>query len=337
MMINADSTRECVDVNGGCPAGHFVNSQFICTPCDATCDSCFGSRPDQCITCKDTTQVLQPIQMLRVQRLNMKNEFNFMSEKSDFVLEYEIPTYIPTHGVCAADCNVEGFALWNNNGVCTMCGSLGCTQCDSTGVCTKCNKKQRLSLIEDPFDSTNKICEPCELLMNGCRICEETNSQSCLACQYPKFSLLTDITGISTCVRRCPSGMFSNNVPLVPADVPTTMKNLDSNTCTPCHTDCTECKGAANFCLLCSAPGMFAQSDGTCAATCPAGTFKGEGRCQKCKANTATCEIDLATGQYKALTCTTGFFIDISGKKCVQQNKCGKGYFGKASTGKCTA
>ena len=337
MVINADGTRECVDVNGGCPAGHFVNPQFICTPCDASCSSCVGSRPDQCITCADSTQVLQPIQMLKVEKLNMKNEFDFKSEKSDIVLEYENPTDVPKHGTCAADCNIEGFALWKNNTVCTMCGSLGCTECDSTGVCTKCDKKQRLSLIADPADSTKKICEPCELLNSGCRLCEETNSKSCLACKSPKFSLLEDSTGLKTCVRRCPSGMFSEPQVLAATLAPTTMKDLNYNKCSPCLTGCTECKGKGDFCLLCSDAGMFAQPDGTCAATCPAGTFTGDGRCQKCDTNTETCEINSVSGEYKALTCATGFFIDISETKCVQQSQCGKGYFGQVSTGKCTA
>ena len=240
MMIKTDGTRECVDANGGCPANHFVNPQFMCTPCDATCNSCVGSRPDQCITCKDTTQVLQPIQMLKVQRLNMKNKANFMSQNSNFVLEYEIPSNVTTHGICATGCNIEGFALWNNNSVCTMCGTLGCTQCDTNGVCTKCDKRQRLSLVADPSDSTKKICAPCEQLARGCRLCEETNSKSCLACKFPKFSLLADSTGIKKCVRRCPSGMFSEPQVLATTVVPTTMKDLNYNKCSPCLSGCTE-------------------------------------------------------------------------------------------------
>jgi len=160
MLVHPNMTRECVAIEDGCPSGQYVNAQFICTPCDSSCDTCFGKRRDQCITCKDATQVLRPIQMLRVDRINMKNDFEFEVGKSEFSLEYEIPEDVPSHGVCAADCMVEGFALWNNNGTCEMCSPHGCSECDSNGMCTQCSKKQRLSLIDNPEDSTDKWCEP---------------------------------------------------------------------------------------------------------------------------------------------------------------------------------
>ena len=334
--ILPDGTKECVLTDGGCPTGHFVNSHDTCEACDPTCETCFGKGPNVCGSCSDTSHVLVPMQMLRVERVNTRNELNYEFGKADYSLEYELPEDLPEHGFCAADCEVEGFALWDNDGVCQMCEPQGCSQCNAMGVCEECSMKQRLSLVDDlGTDPVEKYCAPCELLEDGCRMCESDDNESCMACEFPKFSLIGNDDGSKSCIKRCPPNMFKEMKMVDAADAPKTMKKLEYNECSDCDASCVECKGAADFCLLCTDQTKFALSDGTCADACPSGTFTGDGRCQKCGKNTETCEIDAGTGDYMVLTCETGFFKDKASKKCIGPTKCGKGYFADGSSNSC--
>ena len=340
MMIAPDGARTCIPDDPGCPDGYYLGSGGACRMCDSSCATCFDGGPHNCKTCSDSSQVLRPMQFLRLDRLNARSEYEFWTGGSDFSLEYQPPDDVPVHGTCAADCDVEGFALWNDTNICVPCMAFGCTECDNNGMCTHCSKRHRLSLIDDPEGPENpgdpvmKICAPCMLMEDGCRLCEDDNIMSCKMCN-PMYSLMTQDDGSKTCVHRCPSGFFSKSEDIDPSMAPDTMRYLGHMVCTECGTDCEECRGDEDHCLLCKDPTKIARPDGTCGTDCPDGFFAGDGRCQKCRNNTATCEIDSVTNEYKALTCEDDFFRDQSMTKCIEQRKCGKGYFGNGSSGDC--
>lgn len=270
---------ECLSEETGCPTGYYDNHQGKCLQCDAACTSCAGPSHDHCTQCP-SAEVLVPHQKLRLDRLNHENTLGFELGEMDFSITYgtEDPEDEVIFGTCAVDCMVEGFATWDNSGVCELCKPHGCTACDTDGLCTECDKSKGLSLITDPLDSSIVHCAPCEV--SGCKLCNDADHTQCQMCKKG-FSLHTNDEGDMVCVRKCPEGLFSEVTSLDVASAPEFMTNLDHRVCSPCDSACDKCKDASDFCLLCSDPALSAQPDGSCTTGCPDGFFEIDRSCKK--------------------------------------------------------
>jgi hypothetical protein len=270
---------ECIPEDEGCPDGFYQNHQDKCLPCDDACTTCAGPAPDHCTSCP-AGEVLRPHQKLRVDRINQENALAFEMGDFEFNITYgaEDPEDEIVFGACAADCGIEGFATWDNSGVCELCKPQGCSACDTTGVCTECDISRGLSLIPDEDDPTILYCAPCEVL--GCKLCATDDHTQCQMCRKG-FSLQDDDEGNKVCLRGCPSGQFSEVQTLAATDAPELMTNLDHRVCSPCDTTCTECKEAADTCLLCSDSTQTVQPDGSCSTGCPDGFFEIDRSCKK--------------------------------------------------------
>lgn len=139
-----------------------------------------------------------------------------------------------------------------------------------------CDKKQGLSLITDPQDASKKVCAECSLKKNGCRLCKDDDITQCKMCEAG-YSLETNSDNKKVCVKKCSKGYFAKEMTLSSSEAFDTMRDLKYSVCTACSGDCSECKGAATTCLLCTDSTKFTKLDGTCATSCSAGTFGAEG------------------------------------------------------------
>ena len=153
--MNSAGNVECIPEDDGCPDGFYENHQAKCLPCDDACVTCAGPAADHCTSCP-TTEVLRPHQKLRVDRLNQENALGFELGEFEFNITYgaEDPEDEIIFGACGADCDIEGFATWDNAGICELCQPQGCSECDASGMCTACDISRGLSLITDANDTT---------------------------------------------------------------------------------------------------------------------------------------------------------------------------------------
>lgn len=179
----------------------------------------------------------------------MDNELDLLQGYTDVNITFE-PGENPEQfifGRCHTEtsCNVPGFALWNENGVCMPCDSLGCSECDESGVCTACNRELGLSLTTSDDGSTE--CIPCLLESFGCKFCVADNPTQCQVCKKG-HALKTDQNQMKFCVRNCDEGWFAKEITAAPSDVPFTTTELTHSVCTECDSSvCAECKTSADF------------------------------------------------------------------------------------------
>ena len=155
-----------------------------------------------------------------------------------------------------------------------------------------------------------KVCSMC--WMPNCKLCADDSTSSCKMCE--KGYALQGPDDMKMCVKRCEKGTYREKMTMDKSMVPDFIKNLDYAVCKNCSDSCSKCKDKADFCLQCKADGEFAQPDGTCDTTCPAGTYPRDGKCKNCGPNIATCGINDTTGEFEAKTCKDGFFVGKLGK-----------------------
>jgi len=225
MKVASDGTRTCVAASTGCGAGFFANEQMICKPCDSTCATCISGGPDGCLTCTDSAKVVLSTK-IHIDKNNQESDFEKQTGSTTVAPKFEVDPNQKFGGKCEANCNgVEGIAMYAKSGVCTVCEPFGCTACDSSGVCTACDKKKGLSLVTDAATS-KKVCSKCTLLDKGCLLCQDTDNTKCKMCKFPEYSLDTTT---NTCVKKCSSGFFAKEMTLAASDAPPTKTMLKYN------------------------------------------------------------------------------------------------------------
>uniref|UniRef100_A0AAQ4NZV3 Proprotein convertase subtilisin/kexin type 5b n=1 Tax=Gasterosteus aculeatus aculeatus TaxID=481459 RepID=A0AAQ4NZV3_GASAC len=97
-----NNTRMCVSE---CPSGFFRDDRKRCKKCSSLCDTCVGSRSDQCTTCR-----------------------------TGFHLNEGANT-------CGANCG-DGFYLDNDSNICRRCPE-NCKKCTTSNICTECKPGMR--------------------------------------------------------------------------------------------------------------------------------------------------------------------------------------------------
>ncbi|XP_062855358.1 proprotein convertase subtilisin/kexin type 5b isoform X1 [Trichomycterus rosablanca] len=141
-----NNTRMCVSE---CPSGFFRDDKRRCKKCSPLCESCIGSRSDQCTSCRPGL---------------------YLREGSN---------------TCVYTCP-EGTYLDHDASTCRKC-SENCKKCTSANVCTEC--KPRLSLQGNKcqlncepgtyYNGHKRMCEQCH---PTCSTCAGTGMEACTKC-----------------------------------------------------------------------------------------------------------------------------------------------------------
>ncbi|XP_028269207.1 proprotein convertase subtilisin/kexin type 5b isoform X1 [Parambassis ranga] len=156
-----NNTRMCVSE---CPGGFFRDDKKRCKKCFSSCDTCVGSRSDQCTTCR-----------------------------TGFHLNEGSNTCV---SICA-----DGFYLDNNSNICRRCQE-NCKKCTAANICTECKPGMSLQgtkcqMTCGPgtyYNGHRRACEPCH---RACATCAGTGIEACTKCA--DGYLLEDWRCVSTC------------------------------------------------------------------------------------------------------------------------------------------
>uniref|UniRef100_A0A8C6Q512 Proprotein convertase subtilisin/kexin type 5b n=1 Tax=Nothobranchius furzeri TaxID=105023 RepID=A0A8C6Q512_NOTFU len=154
-----NNTRMCVSE---CPSGFFRDDRKRCKKCSSTCETCVGSRSDQCITCRPG--------------------FHFIEDSN----------------TCVVNCG-DSFYLDRGTLVCTRCLE-NCKKCTSSSICTECKPGMSLQgdkcqMTCDPgtyYNGHRRTCEPCH---RACATC--AGVEACTKCA--EGYLLEDWRCVSSC------------------------------------------------------------------------------------------------------------------------------------------
>ncbi|XP_056379292.1 proprotein convertase subtilisin/kexin type 5 isoform X1 [Hyla sarda] len=280
-----NNTRICVSE---CPSGHYFAEKKRCKKCFPNCETCVGSRSDQCTSCKPGY---------------------YLNEETNS---------------CTTNCP-DGFYLNENKKLCRKCHE-NCKTCTSADNCTEC--RHGLSLqgsrclisCEDGkyYSMVKKECEPCH---RSCATCSGAGIDNCINCAKEMFfedgRCVTlcgsqyyiappKANGFKTC-KRCDgsclscSGPGDRNCTTCPdgyllqgntCSVGTVCKDGQYNEniihCMPCDASCYKCTGPGRQkCIGCSITRFL--DDGQCVLTCPVGKYELNRLCHLCHHTCLTC------------------------------------------------
>ncbi|XP_064164994.1 proprotein convertase subtilisin/kexin type 5-like [Anguilla rostrata] len=277
-LKNRNNTRTCVLA---CPSGFYADNRGRCKKCYFLCETCVGSRRDQCTSCKP----------------------GYHAQEGS--------------GSCVSGCG-DGYYL--DGSVCRKC-SENCVKCTSSDVCTECAPGTSLhgSLCHrscEPgsfYSRERKECEACDGACASCtgsgkgecttcaegflledRMCVPSCSNgfypvmhlgtcnrcdpSCLTCVGPRGTCSSCVSGLTlqsgTCVHisDCRDGEYQD----------------ESGGCRLCDLTCHQCKGPESWdCISCT-PGR-ALEEGRCDTGCSPGKYASEGQCQLCDLTCGEC------------------------------------------------
>ncbi|KAM6984828.1 proprotein convertase subtilisin/kexin type 5 [Aplochiton taeniatus] len=298
-----NSTRTCFSA---CPKG-FWGDRRRCKRCYSACESCTGSRSDQCTSCKPGT--------LLVEGTNS----------------------------CTASCE-DSYFLDHDENACRRC-SENCLKCTSSSVCTECqpgtslqgNRCQRSCGPGFFRDGQESTCQPCHLAcatcagagMGACSQCAvgylmeewrcvsscsvgfyplETNPENPdgqRMCRRCDASCLTCVGGSRANCSSCAGGHMLQDGVCVVSDVCKDGEYQDSHgKCHACDTTCLKCTGPqSEACISCLS--SRALDEGRCVAECSRGKYQSGGQCHVCDHTCATC---LDVGPANCTSCDTDKF-----------------------------
>ncbi|XP_034997609.2 proprotein convertase subtilisin/kexin type 5 [Hippoglossus stenolepis] len=282
-----NSTRMCVSE---CPKG-FWGDRRRCKRCYSSCESCTGSRSDQCTTCQ--------------------------------------PGHHLTEGTntCTAVCG-DNYYLDHDANMCRKCGE-NCVKCTSYSICTECspdtslqaNRCQRSCAPGFYHDKQEGTCEPCD---KACATCAGAGVEACNRCA--DGYLLEEWR----CVSSCSASFYATEPSPEIADGHRICRRCDASclicvgpsrgNCSGCSsghrlqegvcvvdTVCTDgeyqdgdggCHACDATCLKCTGPrsedciscvSSRALDEGVCVVECAKGKYQSGGRCHLCDHTCATC------------------------------------------------
>ncbi|XP_047425540.1 proprotein convertase subtilisin/kexin type 5 isoform X2 [Mugil cephalus] len=282
-----NNTRLCVSE---CPRG-FWGDRRRCKRCYSSCESCTGSRSDQCTSCQ--------------------------------------PGHHLTEGTnaCTAVCE-DNYYLDHDANMCRKC-SENCLKCTSFSICTECkpdtslqgNRCQRSCEAGFYHDAQEGACKPCD---EACATCAGAGVEACNHCAEGYM------TEEWRCVSSCSAGFYAAEPSPEKADGHRICRRCDASclTCAgPSRGDCSSCSGGHSLqegacvvntactggeyqdgggkchacdatCLKCTGPQSGdciscvpsrALEEGRCVATCAKGKYQSGGRCHLCDHTCAAC------------------------------------------------
>ncbi|XP_068561703.1 proprotein convertase subtilisin/kexin type 5 [Cebidichthys violaceus] len=282
-----NGTRMCVSE---CPRG-FWGDRRRCKRCFSSCESCTGSRSDQCSTCQ--------------------------------------PGHYLTEGTstCTAACG-DNYYLDHDANMCRKC-SESCSKCTSYSICTECkpdtslqgNRCQRSCAAGFYHDQQEGTCEPCH---KACATCAGAGVAACDGCA--EGFLMEEWK----CVSSCSAGFYATEPNPEIADGHRICRRCDASclTCVaPSRGNCSSCSSGHSLqeaacvvntvckdgeyqdgdgvchacdatCLKCTGPqredciscgSSRALDAGLCVTECGKGKYQSGGRCHLCDHTCATC------------------------------------------------
>ncbi|KAG7223418.1 hypothetical protein INR49_015521 [Caranx melampygus] len=276
-----NNTRMCVSE---CPSGFFRDDRKRCKKCSSSCETCVGSRSDQCTTCRTGFH---------------------LSEGSN---------------TCVANC-ADSFYLDHDSNICRRCPE-NCKSCNASNLCTECkpgmslqgNKCQMTCDVGTYYNGHRRNCEPCH---RACATCAGTGIEACTKCA--EGYLLEDWRCVSTCStgyylseqtsdngqvqrsckkcdhscyeclgpgeRNCSSCVSGYNLEAGACVVSTICKDgqylSKHGTCHLCDATCQQCTGPeSEDCTSCPESRFF--DEGRCTILCPTGRFAKGKQCYHC-------------------------------------------------------
>uniref|UniRef100_A0A3Q2FDF8 Proprotein convertase subtilisin/kexin type 5b n=1 Tax=Cyprinodon variegatus TaxID=28743 RepID=A0A3Q2FDF8_CYPVA len=279
-----NNTRMCVSE---CPSGFFRDDRKRCKKCSSMCETCVGSRSDQCITCRTGYHLIEG------------------------------------SNTCAANC-ADGSFLDIDSNICRRCQE-NCRRCTASNICTECKPGMSLQghkcqMTCNPgtyFNGHRRTCEPCH---RACATCAGTGIEACTKCA--DGYLLEDWRCVLTCspgyylsdqisdngqVQRCDNSCFEC---LGPGELNCSScnsgYNLEAGTCVVstvckdgeymskkgkchlCDVTCLQCTGPeSEACTSCPKTRFF--QDGQCVTHCQQGRYAMGEHCLLCHHTCKTC------------------------------------------------
>uniref|UniRef100_A0A4W6GBR1 Proprotein convertase subtilisin/kexin type 5b n=1 Tax=Lates calcarifer TaxID=8187 RepID=A0A4W6GBR1_LATCA len=272
-----NNTRMCVSE---CPSGFFRDDKKRCKKCSSLCETCVGSRSDQCTTCRAGFH---------------------LNEGSN---------------TCVANC-ADGFYLDHDSNICRRCPE-NCKKCNTSNICTECKPGMSLQgnkcqMTCDPgtyYNGHRRTCEPCH---RACATCAGTGIEACTKCA--EGYLLEDWRCVSTCStgyylseqtsdngqvqrcdhscyeclgpgeRNCSSCVSGYNLEAGACVVSTICKDGEylskHGLCHLCDATCLQCTGPEREdCISCPPTRFF--DDGRCPIRCQTGRYALGRQCYLC-------------------------------------------------------
>uniref|UniRef100_A0A8C1W9D5 Proprotein convertase subtilisin/kexin type 5b n=1 Tax=Cyprinus carpio TaxID=7962 RepID=A0A8C1W9D5_CYPCA len=269
-----NNTRMCVSE---CPTGFFRDDKKRCKKCSPLCESCMGSRSDQCSTCR-------------------------------------LGLYLVEGGnTCASSCP-DGFYLDLESTMCRKCRE-NCKKCTSANICTECQtglslQGNKCQLSCEPgtyYNGHRRACEKCHLT---CATCAGTGMEACNECAPGYY--FEDWRCVSSCSvgyylclhlnsfdsacrcdptcyvcagpgeRNCSTCVSGYNLENGMCIVSTICKDGEySEKCVLCSSTCSKCTGpGSKDCISCPHTRLF--DNGTCVIHCDPGKYERDGQCHLC-------------------------------------------------------
>ncbi|XP_039635568.1 proprotein convertase subtilisin/kexin type 5 [Perca fluviatilis] len=298
-----NNTRMCVSE---CPRG-FWGDRRRCKRCYSPCESCTGSRSDQCTSCQPGHHLTEGANTCTAacgDSFYLDHDANMCRKCSENCLKctsYSICTECkPDTSLqgnrCQQSC-VAGFYLDKQEGTCNPCHKA-CATCAGAGVAA-CNQCAEGYLMEEwrcmPSCSAGFYAtKPNPEIADGHRICRRCDA-SCLTCVGPSRGNCSS----------CSSGHSLQEGACVVNTECTDGEYQDSNgKCHTCDVTCLKCTGPQREdCISCAS--SRALDAGRCMVECAKGKYQSGGQCHLCDHTCATC---VDAGPANCTSCDTDKF-----------------------------
>ncbi|KAF5907317.1 proprotein convertase subtilisin/kexin type 5-like, partial [Clarias magur] len=312
-----NNTRMCVPE---CPPGFFRDDKRRCKKCSPLCESCIGSRSDQCTSCRQgfylkegasTCLYACPEGYYQDPDAGM---FRKCSENCKKCTSANVCTECkPGLSLQGTRCQLTCEAGTYYNGhkrICEHCHPA-CATCAGTGIeaCTKCAEGYYLEewrcvsscnpgyyMAEKTADNgeVQKSCRKCD---RTCYTCTGPGDRNCSAC-VNGYNLENGVCVVSTI---CKDGYYVD----------------DHEKYSPCDITCYKCNGpTSKHCLSCMMTRFF--DDGQCVIQCESGKYQKDGQCHRCH---RTCHECTDEGPDKCTSCSKdNFEVEryLIGSECVE-------------------
>ncbi|KAL4456738.1 hypothetical protein ABPG73_014764 [Tetrahymena malaccensis] len=285
-----NNCNDCDDVSCyQCQQGYYP-AGLNCLACNASCLSCRGFGPSQCIICSQANSYISMMQN------------NICVSQCDLSLGQYIDTTNPNQKYCrqcnnqcqtcqnSSSCTSCKVGYYLNNNTCLSCDS-SCLTCNGSGpsqciICAQANSY--ISVMQ------NNICvSQCDLSLGqyvdtsnpNQKYCRQCNS-SCKTCQN------------STYCTSCKDGYYLNN-----------------NTCLSCDSSCLTCNGSGpSLCIICSQANSYISimQNSNCVSQCDLSigqyidtTNPNQKYCRQCNNQCQTCQ-----NSSSCTSCKVGYYLN---------------------------
>ncbi|XP_054613481.1 proprotein convertase subtilisin/kexin type 5 isoform X1 [Dunckerocampus dactyliophorus] len=301
-----------------CPRG-FWGDRRRCKRCYSSCESCTGSRSNQCTSCQPGSHLTEGTNTCTAicqEDYYLDHDANMCRKCSENCLRCTSSSVCTE---CKADTSLRGnrcqrscapgFYHDEGEGLCKACHRV-CAACAGAGVeaCTQCAQGY---LMEEwrcvPSCSSGFFAtEPNREIADGHRMCRRCDA-SCLTCIGPSQANCSS----------CSSGHSLQEGECVLNTACADAEYQDINgQCHPCHPTCQKCTGPQKWeCISCFA--SRALDEGHCLTECARGKYQLGGRCHLCDHTCATC---VEAGLANCTSCDTdkfGMERYLHGDRCV--------------------